>query len=352
MLKSTAPFPNGAPFRNSALSRSLRDKAVQCRTCEHYCTLAPGDWGKCGVRVNRDGQLVLTVYGQAIAAHVDPIEKKPLFHFLPGSSALSIGTYGCNMRCRWCQNADISQVRQVEGERFSAGQLLMPEQLVEIAHTQGCASIAYTYNEPTVFFEYTYDTAKLASEQGIKNVYVSNGFMSTETLETIAPYLDGINVDLKGFTDDLYRTYCDARLDPIKRNIAYIAQKTGIWIEVTTLIVPGLNDSDAELSALAAWLAEVDPAMPWHVSAFHPSYKMQDRGRTPAATLERAYQIGKDAGLQFVYVGNLPDTQRESTYCPACGELLIRRYGFHTQPVWKTPGICPTCGVSLAGVWS
>jgi pyruvate formate lyase activating enzyme len=339
-------------FKEAELVRILKNQAVQCRVCEHYCTLRPDEWGKCGVRVNRDGKIYLAVYGSAVAAHVDPIEKKPLFHFLPGSNAFSIGTYGCNMRCRWCQNWQISQVKQVDESHNPVREALSPEDVVNIARRQHSESIAYTYNEPTVFFEYTYDTAKLAHAHGIKNVYVSNGFMSPETLERLTPYLDGINVDLKGFTDALYEQYSGARLEPVKRNIATIAQQTNIWIEVTTLIVPGLNDSDEELQAAATWLASVNPEMPWHLSAFHPDYQMLDRPRTGTATLERAYAIGKSAGLKFIYLGNVLDPERENTLCPTCGEVLIQRYGYNIRPRWTTPGVCPKCDTRIPGVWS
>ncbi len=338
-------------FKEAELVRTLKDQVVQCRVCEHYCTLHPGEWGKCGVRVNRDGKIYSAVYGNAVAAHVDPIEKKPLFHFLPGSRAFSIGTYGCNMRCRWCQNWQISQVREVEEDRSSLREVLLPEAIVEIARRQHSESIAYTYNEPTVFFEYTYDTAKLAREHGIKNVYVSNGFMSPETLERLTPYLDAINVDLKGFTNMLYEQYSGARLEPVKRNIATLVRETNIWVEVTTLVIPGLNDSDTELQAAAEWLASVSTDIPWHLSAFHPDYQMLDRPRTSTATLERAYAIGKAAGLKFIYLGNVLDPERENTLCPVCGELLIQRYGYSVRPRWTTPGVCPKCNTHLPGVW-
>lgn len=334
------------------LVRPLKDKHLQCQVCEHHCALAPGDWGKCGVRVNRGGQIISTVYGKATAAHVDPIEKKPLYHFLPGESALSIGTYGCNMHCMWCQNAGISQVRKKDERREYLGESLPPEALVEIAREQHAAAIAYTYNEPTVFFEYTHDTAELAHAHGIKNIYVSNGFMTEAALEKIAPYLDAINVDLKGFTSELYQTYTGTRIEPVKRNIAKIARETDIWIEVTTLIIPGLNDSDAELHEAAEWLAAVDPMMPWHLSAFHPNHKMRDRPRTPPATLARAYEIGQQAGLQYIYVGNILDAEREQTRCHQCGAQLIRRHGFSARPQWRTPGICPQCNAAIPGVWT
>ncbi|MBN1261420.1 MAG: AmmeMemoRadiSam system radical SAM enzyme [Anaerolineae bacterium] len=337
-------------LKASDLVRPLKDQIVQCRVCEHFCVLKPGAWGKCGVRVNRDGIIYSTVYGEAVAVHVDPIEKKPLYHFLPGSQALSVGTYGCNMHCRWCQNWQLSQVRQHQGgDRY--GEMFTPSELVEIAQRRGLASIAYTYNEPTVFFEYSYDTAMIARERGIKNVYVSNGYMSQESLDRLAPYLDGINVDLKGFTEDLYRTYTGARLEPVKRTIAYIARETDIWIEVTTLVIPNLNDSDEELRDLASWLSGIDPRIPWHVSAFYPTFEMLDRPRTPPATLERAYDIGKEAGLEFVYVGNIMNSERESTYCPICGMLVIERSGYQTRVRGTETGRCPGCGAVLAGVW-
>jgi len=305
------------------LTQPLANQYVRCGICEHFCALAPGAWGKCGVRTNRDGILYLTVYGDAIAAHSDPIEKKPLFHFLPGSHALSVGTYGCNFHCEWCQNWEMSQTRQATLSHTGRAQPLLPEAIVAQAMQQRCASIAYTYNEPTVFFEYTYDTAQRARAQGIKNVYVSNGFMSQATLGKLAPYLDGINVDLKGFTPEFYTRYTGGRLEPVKRNIAFIAQHTSIWIEVTTLLIPGLNDAETELRAMAEWLVSVNPAMPWHISAFHPDYQMRDRPRTSPAVLERAYAIGKAAGLQFIYLGNVFTATYENTLCPVCGTLLI-----------------------------
>ncbi len=336
-------------WQEAMLAQSLQAQVVQCRACEHFCVLQPGQWGKCGVRANRAGTLYLTVYGEPIAAHIDPIEKKPLFHFLPGARAFSIGTYGCNLRCDWCQNWQMSQVRSLES--MPTGEQLAPEHIVEVCQQRGIETIAYTYNEPTIFFEYTYDIARLAHARGIKNLYVSNGFMSQAALEQIGPYLDAINVDLKGFTDALYRTYTGGRIEPVKRNIAAIARETQIWIEVTTLVIPGINDSDAELRAAAEWLVSVDSDMPWHISAFHPMYKMTDRPRTPSATLERAYEIGKTAGIRHLYVGNILDPTRESTYCPQCQTLLIRRFGLNAQTLWREPGVCHQCGARLAGVW-
>ncbi len=337
--------------KEAYLAKPLSNGVVQCRICEHFCAVEPGEAGKCGIHRNVDGTLYLVVYGEAVAVHVDPIEKKPLFHFMPGSDALSIGTYGCNFRCPFCQNWQMSQARDFDDQLDYLGQQATPQALVETCRQNDIPIIAYTYNEPTVFFEYTYDTAKLAHEHGIKNVYVSNGYMSREALDMIEPYLDGINVDLKAFTDTFYRDHCQARLEPVKRNIAHIARETGIWIEITTLLIPGLNDSEEELRAMAAWLAGVSPDLVWHVTAFHPDYEMRDRPRTSQQSLARAYEIGKEAGLHYVYVGNVMDADRESTYCPACGQKLIQRHWYNVRESWSKRGVCPRCGEAVAGVW-
>jgi pyruvate formate lyase activating enzyme len=338
--------------KEAYLSRPLRDGVVQCQVCEHFCAVHPGELGKCGVRRNVEGTLTLTVYGRAVSINLDPVEKKPLFHFLPGGDILSIGTLGCNFRCPFCQNWSISQQRGADAEGGYLGRSAGPQMLVDLCLQRGVGMIAYTYNEPTVFFEYTYDTAKLAHEHGIRNVYVSNGFMSQATLEMIEPYLDGINVDLKAFNEDFYRDQCQARLEPVKRNIRTIAQKTAIWIEVTTLLIPGLNDSDAELRAMAAWLAEVAPEMPWHISAFHPDYQMTDRPPTSSQSLRRAYEIGKEARLQYVYLGNVMDPDRGATTCPQCGEMLVRRQWHAVREHWPERGVCPRCSHVVPGVWS
>jgi len=338
--------------KEAYIVKPLSSGSVQCQVCEHFCAIKPGEAGKCGVRRNVDGTLYLVVYGETIAIHVDPIEKKPLFHFKPRGDILSIGTYGCNFRCPFCQNWQMSQMRDFDDQRDYLEQNAPPEALVNTCLRDHIPMIAYTYNEPTVFFEYTYDTAKLAHEHGIKNVYVSNGYMSQAALNMIEPYLDGINVDLKAFTDEFYREQCQARLGPVKRNIAHIARETDIWIEVTTLLVPGLNDSEDELRALTEWLAEVDQEMVWHVTAFHPDYQMLDLPRTSQRALARAYEIGKQAGLHYVYVGNVMDADRESTYCPQCGQKLIQRRWYSVKELWRERGVCPRCGHAISGVWS
>jgi pyruvate formate lyase activating enzyme len=286
---------------------------------------------------------------------VDPVEKKPLFHFMPGDDVLSVGTYGCNFRCPFCQNWRMSQTRDFDDQRDYVGQRATPQMLVDTCLQNHTPMIAYTYNEPTVFFEYTYDTAKLAHEHGIKNIYVSNGYMSQAALDMIEPYLDGINVDLKAFGETgeaFYRQQCQARLEPVKRNIAYIARETDMWMEVTTLLIPDLNDSDEELQAMTEWLAGVGPDVVWHVTAFHPDYHMLDRSRTSQQALMRAYEIGTRAGLHYVYVGNVMDEDRESTYCPQCGQKLIQRHWYVVKELWRERGVCPQCGYAIAGVWS
>lgn len=338
--------------KEAYLAKPLSDGVVQCRTCEHFCAVEPGETGKCGVRRNLDGTLYLVVYGEAIAVHIDPIEKKPLFHFMPRGNILSIGTYGCNFRCPFCQNWQMSQARDFDDQRDYVGQRALSEALVSTCLRDNIPMIAYTYNEPTVFFEYTYDTAKLAHENGIKNVYVSNGYMSQDALDMIEPYLDGINVDIKAFTEAFYREQCQARLAPVKRNISYIARETDIWIEVTTLLIPGLNDSDEELCAMAEWMAGVDPELVWHVTAFHPDYEMRDRPRTSQPALARAYEIGTQAGLHYVYVGNVMDADRESTFCPECGQKLIERHWYSVKELWRERGVCSQCNHAIAGVWS
>jgi pyruvate formate lyase activating enzyme len=342
-------------FPEVMLARPLRKGTIQCTACEHWCAVAPGEAGKCGVRRNLDGALRLVVYGRAVAAHVDPVEKKPLHHFLPGSAIFSIGTVGCNLRCAWCQNWDISQLRDFDPETDSIGRRLMPQEIVDLCLRQGIPLIAFTYNEPAIYFEYAYDTAKLAHDAGLRTVMVSSGFETLQAIDTIAPYLDAINVDLKAFDDETYRRYCGARLEPVLRNIRHLATQTDVWVEVTTLVIPRLNDSDDELRAIARFLVDISPDIPWHVSGFTPHYHMQDRPPTSAATLHRAWQIGKEAGLRHVYTGNVwgsPLLENCSdTLCPVCGATLIRRNGYAVRSLWQTPGVCHRCGAAIAGVW-
>lgn len=326
----------------------LDSNRVRCRLCQHFCRIDDGRRGLCGVRENRAGKLYSLVYGRAVSAGIDPIEKKPLFHLQPGSTSFSIATVGCNFTCRHCQNWQIAQYPQAHPGDIP-GKGLPPEAVVAQARAAGCASISYTYTEPTVFFEYAYDTAKLATEAGIKNVFVSNGYISAEALAGISPYLDAANIDLKAFNDEFYRKICGAKLQPVLDTIR-LHKKLGIWLEVTTLIIPGYNDDEADLRGIAEFIASVGSEIPWHVSAFYPTHKLLDAPHTSAKILRRARQIGKDAGLRYVYEGNLPGEGGENSYCYACGELLIERYGFSIRKNLITSGCCRHCAAVIDGV--
>ena len=285
-------------MKKALLYDKQADNAVTCRLCAHQCTIRDGKTGICGVRQNQGGTLYTLVYDKIIAAHIDPIEKKPFFHVLPGSLSFSIATVGCNFSCRHCQNADISQTPR-EHPGYIPGNPTTPEDIVHAAVRNQCTSIAYTYTEPTIFFELAYETARLAHDKGIKNVFVTNGYMSRDALEMIQPYLDGANVDLKGFDDAKYRKVCGAKLEPVKETIQRM-RDLNIWVEVTTLIIPTHNDSESELRQIAEWIVNVDPGMPWHVSAFYPRYHMTHLPPTPPDTIFQAVQIGKHAGLRYV----------------------------------------------------
>ncbi|MCF8106129.1 MAG: AmmeMemoRadiSam system radical SAM enzyme [Desulfohalobiaceae bacterium] len=320
---------------------------VWCRLCSHFCRLESGDYGKCGVRVNQEGVLKTLVYDRVAAINVDPIEKKPLFHFQPGTRSFSLGTMGCNFSCAFCQNDSLSQTPKTTG-RIS-GELLSPEQLVNMAKSRQCFSISYTYSEPTVFFELMLETCVKAKKEGLTNVLVSNGFMSRECLRELRPLVDGINVDLKSYQNDFYQTYCGGSLKPVLANLKTI-KEMGWWLEVTTLLVPGLNDSQQEMKNLAGFICrELGPETPWHISRFHPCYKMLDRGSTAVATLEKALQAGKEAGLVYVYLGNVPGHVSESTLCPVCGQEVLSRSGFSTRITGLREGKCSKCGAEIAG---
>lgn len=346
------------------LYKDIGNGTLQCLACRHYCKIAPGGSGICAVRENVDGKLKLLVYGKAIAVAVDPIEKKPLFHFLPGSEIFSFGTIGCNFGCEFCQNWDISQVSKniktklirdkkqnlLEAEVTKLGYDLPPQEILAYCLKHKLGAIAYTYNEPEIFFEYTYDTAKLAHAQGIKNVYVSNGYASKEAVDLITPYLDAINIDLKGFTEEFYQKICKAKLAEVLDSIAYYHSK-GIWLELTTLLVPGKNDSPAEIKKIAEFIAGIDKNIPWHVTAFTPRYKMKDVPETKDDKLFQAWETGRDAGLKYVYVGNTFDKTRESTYCPKCNELLVERDWGQVEIKNFQEGVCGNCGEKIPGIW-
>ena len=321
---------------------------VRCGLCLHQCRIKPGRRGKCGVRENREGILYSLVYGRISAEQVDPVEKKPLAHFLPGTLTYSIATGGCNFTCLHCQNHSLSQV--------DYGRKRLPfihksaEAVAAAAHRGGCRSVSYTYVEPTVFFEFAYDCCVHAKALGLKNIFVSNGYMSDEAARMLTPVLDAINIDIKSFRDQFYRDVCGAHVEQVLKNVRYFREQ-GIWVEVTTLLIPGLNDSEDEIREIAQFIADVDPDIVWHISGFRPMFKMLDRPATSPLQLLQAREIGIDTGLNYVYVGNVHDGSGESTSCPSCNNLLIQRRGFSVRKINMKDGSCPSCGYHVAGVW-
>ena len=327
----------------------LPENRVQCELCPHVCKLKDGQTGICGVRKNSGGTLYSLVYGRTIAVHVDPIEKKPLFHVNPGSRSFSIATLGCNFKCAFCQNSSISQISN-RTDVENTGMYMTPEQIVLNAIDEECDSIAYTYTEPTIFFEYAYETCKQATEQRLLNVFVTNGYINPEPLQMISPYLDAANVDLKSYSDKFYTRYVGARLQPVLETLKLMKQ-LNIWLEVTTLIIPTLNDSDDELNAIASFIAqELGAETPWHISRFYPQHKLTHIDPTPVATLERARKIGLQAGLRYVYTGNVIGEEGESTFCFHCGKELIHRYGYRLSDRHIIDQKCEFCGTTIDGI--
>ncbi len=331
------------------LWKNLPDSTtVLCHLCRQFCRIQPDETGLCGVRINKDGELKTLVMDKVVALNLDPIEKKPLYHFHPGSHSLSLGTMGCNLSCEFCQNYSISMPPKERGPDAVQGEAIAPETIVEKARQVGAASISYTYTEPTIFYELVLATATLAVEAGVKNVLVSNGYMSPQCLESLADVTHAANVDLKAFTEEFYAQRCNASLAPVLENLKHI-RKLGWWLEVTTLLIPDANDSDEELRRMARFIHdELGAETPWHISRFHPTYKLTDRGSTPVERLERAYAIGKETGLRFVYVGNVPGHPGDDTFCPDCEALLIKRQGFRVTP--GAYAACPQCGRAIPGV--
>jgi len=341
------------------------DNNVTCNLCAHRCTIAPDKHGRCAVRVNKNGELRTRVYGSVVARNVDPIEKKPLYHFLPASETFSVATAGCNFKCSFCQNHSISQAAEFTGDvdnvddvddnnddggDIYGGTAMSPKDIADAALRYGCPSVSFTYTEPTVFFEYALDTAEAAKAAGLKTVFVSNGFMTAECLQTAAPYLDACNIDLKSFREEFYKKLCGARLSPVLDSLRAI-KEAGIWLEVTTLLIGGLNDSDDELADIARFIADdLGVDTPWHVSGFHPRYRMSSVPPTGAASIERACKIGSAAGLRYVYGGNVNIFQ--DTNCPKCGAAAISRRGYRTAAAGLTAdGACAACGGKIAGVF-
>jgi len=333
----------GEPFEDPLAPNSIR-----CNACAHRCVLRPGRLGICGVRQNRGGWLYTLVYGQVVASKAEPIEKKPFYHFMPGSYAYSVATQGCNMHCAYCQNWHISQAHR-EG-LVPESRNLTPQGVVEEAVSAGARSIAYTYVEPTIFLEFALDSMVEAKAAGLHNVFVTNGYETPEAIGLIAPYLDAANVDLKAANDDFYRRVCGARWEPVREAIVEMHRR-GIWIELTTLVIPGLNDDPHELRSMAEWIATaIGPETPWHLSRFHPAYKLGDVASTPAATLVDAAEAAREVGLRHVYVGNAPEVEAANTFCARCGERLISRTDFAVTQWRLVDGRCPRCKHALAGV--
>lgn len=348
-VKWVATVGIGVAMQEAGYYEKTEDEKVICHLCAHECVILPGKRGICMVRENRAGVLYSLVYGKIVSRHVDPIEKKPLFHFLPGTQAFSIAAVGCNFQCRHCQNADISQLPRFR-EKQIVGRVFSPEEIVAEARSSHSESIAYTYTEPTIFSEFAHDAALLARKEGIRNVYVSNGFMTEASAKGMAGVLDGNNIDLKSFSDDFYRKVCKGRLQPVLDTIGRM-KDLGVWVEVTTLVIPGLNDSETELKEIADFIKGVGVDIPWHVSAFYPTYEMLDRPPTRASSLRRAREIGLEAGLRYVYTGNIPGDPGENTYCYACKELLIERVGYVIRKIFLKDGACRKCGAPIDGVW-
>jgi len=335
-------------MKEAILWESLQDERVKCRLCNHFCLIKDGKTGLCGVRANRTGRLFSLSYGNLIAQNVDPIEKKPFFHFLPGSLSYSVASAGCNFSCPFCQNYTISQLSGEE-KILEAGDTVTSGDVVNSAIHYGCKSISYTYTEPTIFFEFALETSKAAREAGLKNNFVTNGYMSGEALEMISPYLDAANVDLKG-GETFYNKLCRAKRAPVVSNIG-LMRKLGIWVEVTTLLIPEYNDSEEQVREIARIVKDIDPAIPWHLSRFFPVYRMAGHYPTPLDRIARAREIGIEEGLRYVYTGNIPGNDGENTYCYSCKSLLVKRHGYSIEGNKIANGKCSFCGTEIDGIF-
>lgn len=334
-------------MKEALFYEKVKDNTVKCHLCAHHCVISQNKRGICGVRGNRGGTLYSIVYGKSIAENIDPIEKKPLFHFLPGTKSFSIATAGCNFRCLHCQNYDISQMPR--DRDVIIGKELAPVDIVALAKKAGCKSISYTYTEPTIYFEYAHETAKIAFAEGLKNVFVTNGYITESPLREISPYLDAANIDLKSFTEGFYKKICGAKLQPVLDAIK-LYHELNIWIEITTLIIPTYNDSSHELEQIAAFIKNLGEEIPWHITTYHPTYRLADQSRTPVTSLLQARDIGLRAGLRYVYTGNVPGEPGENTYCYKCGELLIERRGFFIINNKIKNGKCYKCQSNIDGI--
>jgi pyruvate formate lyase activating enzyme len=332
---------------NALLFEKLEDQKVHCFLCAHNCLILPQMYGFCGVRKNIDGDLYTYAYGKLIAQNVDPIEKKPLFHVKPGSKSFSVAVSGCNFRCGFCQNWQISQKKATDN-RYLSGETYTPAQIVKKAINLGCESISFTYTEPTIFFEYAFETAKIAKDAGLITVFVSNGYMTSQAIKKISPYLDACNIDLKSFREEFYSKFCKAHLKPVKDSIKELYE-SHIWIEITTLLITGENDSEQEINDIAQFISGISTGIPWHVSRFFPQYEFSDHKPTPVATIFKALDAGNRMGLKFVYPGNV--SEKCDTVCPSCKEILVSRSHFEINKNRTIDGRCPKCDREIEGIW-
>jgi len=335
-------------MKEAILYESLSENRVRCNLCNHFCIIGDGKTGICGVRINKKGKLYSLVYGKLVAENVDPIEKKPFYHFLPGSLSYSVATCGCNFSCSFCQNYEISQSPREQGILETLE--VKPEDVIKSAKQSNCKSISYTYTEPTIFFEFAYDTAKIAKENGLKNNFVTNGYMSKKSLEMISPYLSAANVDLKG-DENFYRKLCKAKRGPVIENIKMM-KELGIWVEVTTLLIPGYNDSEEQIREIGEIIKDISIDIPWHISRFFPTYKMEDNVPTSVSLIKKAREIGFELGLKYVYTGNIIGDEGENTYCIKCKSILIKRYGYIILENNIKNGTCKFCGEKIEGIFS
>jgi len=331
-------------MKEALFYKKIDEKKVNCYLCHHNCIIKNGKKGFCNVRENKNGILFSLVYGKVIANNIDPIEKKPLFHFYPGSKTYSIATQGCNFKCLHCQNYSISQ--NINSEIY--GKEISPENIVKNAIKKGCKSVSYTYTEPTIFFEYAYDIAKIAYKKNLKNIFVTNGYISDDALEFISPFLNGANIDLKSISEDFYKNICKAKLKPVLDNIK-LFYDLGIWIEITTLIIPGYNDKLSDIKKIANFIKKIDPDIPWHITRFHPDFKLNNLPMTKIETLDKFVKIGQNVGLNFVYQGNIG--RGENTYCPKCNNLIIKRDVFNTSIINMKENFCSFCNKEITGIW-
>ena len=333
-------------MKEASFYKKLDNLKVKCLLCPHECLIHNNETGICAVRKNLGGTLFSLVYGKVIAENTDPIEKKPLYHFMPATRSFSLATVGCNLKCQHCQNYEISQMPL--DRKMINGRDKSPEELVRFAKNTSCDSISFTYSEPTIYYEFAHDIAILSKAQGLKNIMVTNGYINNKPLEEIAPYIDGANIDLKAFSEEFYRRICGARLQPVLDSIR-LYKKLGIWIEITTLIIPGLNDNENELINLAEFIASVGIDIPWHVTAFYPTYNLLKKPRTSIDQLIKAREIGMNAGLRYIFTGNIPGYEGENTYCYECKKLLIERTGFRIENNQIKDGSCPECNTKIDG---